>query len=425
MSPTRLMPWILGLALAAGSLSACDNEETDETDTSDTDTDPTGDVEPVYGVVSIPSGGDTTTSYVTLSDSLDGFIDPADAVIEVGGRAIAASPEGSGQLFVGTSTSGELVRYDLVDGSLTESGRANFAAQQVTAFAGYSTQLQFVDDDTAYWFGRDGRIVLWNPSEMIVTDAIVLDGMIREDPENPDTNYTTSITGAPVRDGDTLYSFVSWDSRAGTTIKVPGAYGIIVVDTTNDTAEFIVDEAGCGYGRDAVLDGEWLYIATEAVGTSVHYLNADNGPSPCLRRFNINTKQFDADYTVDLNALAGAPVGSLAVAADGTPLLHVLDTDQAGPLVEDGTISNPRALSSTALWKTARLTVGDSPALDILDVPLRSASVLPADLLDGLRVTPTFGAEPQVLEITAEGIVGTDRANAEVVGTTWAVFQIQ
>lgn len=150
MSPTRLMPWILGLALAAGSLSACDNEETDETDTSDTDTDPTGDVEPVYGVVSIPSGGDTTTSYVTLSDSLDGFIDPADAVIEVGGRAIAASPEGSGQLFVGTSTSGELVRYDLVDGSLTESGRANFAAQQVTAFAGYSTQLQFVDDDTAY-----------------------------------------------------------------------------------------------------------------------------------------------------------------------------------------------------------------------------------------------------------------------------------
>lgn len=414
---------ILLSVLAVG----CGDKDGTSSDTGTTGGSDSGsaDADPVYGVISVPTSTDgTTLSYLVFSDSLTGGFGLEGAVAEFSGRAVAGSPAGSDQIFIGTSDSGELTRYDYVDGTIQESGKVNFAAQEVTAFSGYSSQFHFVDDDTAYWFDRSGRIVIWNPSAMTVDDSILVPEMLREDPDNPGTNYTTSVTGAPVVDGDTVYSFVSWDSRASGVITVPGLSGLLIVDTATDTAEFIVDDAGCGYGRDGVIDGEWLYIATEAVGTAVHHLSADNGPAPCLRRFNTSTRTFDDDYTIDLNELGGGPTGSLVVTADGEALLHVLDAELAAPQIADDTLSNPRSLSSAELWHTARLTVGDTPSLEVLDVPLRSASTLPVTL-GALRVTPTFGEVPEILEVTADGILATDQTGAEVTGFTSAVFQVR
>jgi hypothetical protein len=301
----------------------------------------------------------------------------------------------------------------------------NFAAQQVTSFVGYASGFQFIQPNKAYWLSRDGSIVIWNPEDLAVTGSIPLPGLIRQDPQNPATNYTTAITGAPLRSGDKLYAFASWDTREGTTVKIPGAYAVVVVDTATDTADVVVDDAGCGYGRDGVLVGDWLYIATEAVGASVHHLNPANGPAPCLRRFNVVTKTFDAAYKIDLNALAGGPAGSLAITANGQALIHVLDTAAAAPLIADGTISNPRFLSIASLWKTAKLTAGDTPSLQFLDVPLRSGSVLPVTLSNDLRVTATFDATPRIVEVTENGFLATERTGATVVGNTAAIVQLR
>ncbi len=434
---------LLSALLIAAPLVACDgggdksgtdsdsDASGDTSDTSDTsDTNDTSDtdgstVPAVFGVVSVPDAVEgVTTSYLILADSLTEEFKLEDASVEINGRAVAGVLPGADQVFVGSSASAEVTRYDYANGTLTESGKVSFAGQQVTGLAGYSSQLQFVDADTAYWFDRSGRIVVWNPTAMTAASSIVLADMIREDPDNTGTNLTTAFTGAPIWHGDELISFVSWDSRNAGVITIPGAYGVIVVDTTNDTAQFYTDDAGCGYGRDGVIDGDWLYIATEAVGTSIHHLDEDNGPAPCLRRFNLDTKTFDSTFKVDLNDLAGGPAGSLVTSASGDALIHVLDTDEADPLIEDGTISNPRVLSSGDLWKTFSLTVGDTPVATDLEEPLRSASTLPVTLLNGLRVTPTFGDNPQILEVTADGVVETSATGGAVTGFTASVFQI-
>lgn len=411
----------LTLTAALGALMACGGDDTQTLDPV------VGSEGSVYAISSVPSttAGAPTISYIILTESLVGEKLPADAVLEVEGRALLASMPSTQQLFVGSPSSGVVTRYDLVDGNLSESGTVNFAAQQVTAISGYSSQLMIVSPTKGYWIGRDGRIVVWNPTAMTVDAGVDIPGMIREDPNNPGTNYTTSVSGAPLQVGTTIYQFVSWDSRGGGVVTIPGSYGVIALDTTTDTVNLYLDESGCGYGRDAVFSGNYLYIATEAVGTSVNYLNPDNGPAPCLTRFDVTTNTFDTAFTKDLNALAGGPTGSMVITEDGEALVHVLDTAAADPLIADGTYTNPRALSSASLWHAVRLEVGDSPSVVDLGLPAGPASALPVSLGDGLRVTQVSGTPAYIREITRDGVVATDRADATVSGFTAGIVRLR
>lgn len=383
------------------------------------------DLPPVYGVVTTQrsSGGAPPTSYLILNDSLSKPFNLEDAVLEIPSQATAATPPGSGEVFVGTGA-GEVIRYRYVEGELEETGKVSFVGQQVTAVGGYAAHYQFISETKAYYIGDD-RIVIWNPRDMTTIGSILLPEMMREDPENPGTYYTTAATGNPLRIGDKLYIFIAWDSRAAGLIKVPGASGIAVVDTTADTAEFFLDEAGCGYGREGVREGDWLYVVTEAVGSSVHYLDPANGPKPCIRRFNMNTQSYDAGYTIDLNAVAGSAAGSLAITASGQALIHVLDEETMAPLLADGTVTNARTFASSVAWKTARLNLGDNPTVEILDTPLRSASVLQLTLAEDLIVTPSYGRDQALVEVTDDGIVKTDRTGGGLAGTTFSVVKIQ
>ncbi|WP_394821650.1 hypothetical protein [Pendulispora albinea] len=426
-----------GLAAAAVSLSAfavaCGDDSKPQSNDPGKQPGPDGTAPseaPLYAVVTLPetSGGAPQTSYVMLTDTLKANLKLESAALEIPGRAIAAGPNGSRTLFVGTNTSGKLTRYTLGEGGkLSANGTVNFEAQQVPNFTAYSAYFQFIQPNKAYFFAANAaKIVIWDPEQLIITGSIPLPAIVRKDPANPATSYTTTFTGAPIRSGDKLYSFVSWDTRAGTTIKVPAASAVVVVDTAADTAEVIVDEGVCGFARDGVLVGDWLYVATEGAAASVHYLNAANSPAPCLRRFNVKTKTFDPAFKVDLNGLAGgAPVGSMVVSPGGTALVHVLDKATADPQIAQGAISNPRVLSNAALWKTARLTIGDAPSLELLGGPLTSASVLPVTLKDGLKVTATFDSAPHLYEVTNNGVVGTDRVNATTVGSTMAIVQLR
>ena len=58
------------------------------------------------------------------------------------------------------------------------------------------------------------------------------------DPGNPGTNYTTYVTGAPLRHGDKPCFFGSWESRAAGTVKVAPAATAVVIDTVDDRRRF-------------------------------------------------------------------------------------------------------------------------------------------------------------------------------------------
>lgn len=390
-----------------------------------------GDPDPLYAVLSIPSTamGAPTTSYLILSDELTGDLKTEDAALEIAGSALAAGPAGGKRLFIGTNMSGLLERHDLTDdGTLKKTGELNFEAKQVQNFTSYASNFQFVDEHKAYFLALSAaKLVIWDPEDLKLTGDVELPELVREDPENPGTNYTTNVTGAPLRHDGKLYFFVSWDSRSAGTIKVAPAAAVLVIDTETDDAKVIVDDGTCGYTRDGVVSGDWIYLVTEGAGTSVHYLNEDNAEPPCMRRFNIQDQTFDTDYKPNLIELAGAPAGSLVVSPQGEALIYVLDTETADPMIgpEMGMINNPRFLAIAAVWKTARLTVGDEPAVEVLDLPLASGSVLPHVLRDGLKVTATFDAQPELREVTDDGVVATDRVNAKLHGNTASIVQLR
>lgn len=384
---------------------------------------------PVYALASSVTAPSQTT-YVIVTPSLTGELKNENAALEIAGSAILGGPPGGKQLFVGTGAGGELKRYDLgEDGAtLTESGSVNFEAKQVPDLSGYGSGLQFIDAHKAYWLSlKAAKIIVWDPTDMVITADIPVPEIVRNNPDTPGTPYQASVTGAPIRDGNMLYYFTAWDSRNAGVIKMAPAAAVVAIDTAANTASVIVDEGTCGYTRDGVIAGDFIYLVTEGAGTSINYLNAANGAAPCMRRFNKATKQFDNAYKVDLNSLTGgAPVGSLVTSPSGQAFVYVLDKAAADPLIADGTISNPRILSVSSLWKTARLTVGDTPKIDVLDNPLASSSVLPHTLLGNFKVTATFDPKAyQVREVGDTGVVPTDRANATLPGNVGSIVQLR
>jgi hypothetical protein len=436
---------IAALALALAALPACEDDSKDSSPRGDKDSGTetpddggTGDQDggtpeasALYAVVTVPatSMGAPTTSYVILSDKLTGELKTEDAVLEVPGTALAAGPVGGKRLFIATSENGLVKRYDLTDDNkLKAAGEVNFEAKQIQSFSGYASNFQFVDETKAYYLAHTAaKLLIWDPEELVITGEVALPQLVREDPANPGTNFVPSVTGAPLRVGDKIYFFTAWDSRAAGTIKVEPAATVVVIDTKTDQAKVVVDEGTCGYTRDGVVSGDWIYLATEAAGTAVNYLNDANGAAPCMRRFNLKTEAFDADYKPDLNAIAGAPAGSLVATPSGGALIYVLDTAAADPMIGTGAgqINNPRALAVAALWKTARLSVGDTPSVEVLDLPLTSGTVLPIPLQGDLHVTATFDDKPELREVTDDGVIATDRANAKLGGATRSIVQLR
>jgi hypothetical protein len=444
-----LRSYCLTVAVALSSLAACGDDSDDSSDVSNldggydsgldgglppadaSDGSTTPSENPLYAVVSVPATamGAPTTSYVILSDKLTGELRTENAALEIPGSAIAGGPAGGKRLFVGTNMGGLLQRYDLGDdGKLAKKGEVNFEARQVANFTAYASQLQFIDAHKAYYFSLSAaKFVIWDPEAMTLTGEMAVPQIVRPDPSNPGVNYTTSVTAAPLRHGDKLYFFIAWDSRAAGTIKMAPAAATVVVDTKTDTATVVVDEGTCGYTRDGVISGDWIYLVTEGAGTSMGYLNSANGAPPCMRRFNIATQQFDQAYKPDLTTIAGGPAGTLVVSPSGQALIYVLDKAAADPMIgpEMGKINNPRVLAVGALWKTAKLTVGDPPTVQLLSLPLASGSVLPHVLKDGFKVTATFDANPQLREVTDEGVVATERVNAKLFGNTASIVQLR
>jgi len=106
-----------------------------------------------------------------------------------------------------------------------------------------------------------------------------------------------------------------------------------------------------------------------------------------LLRYDVATDSFD-DYYVDLTTLTGGGVaGSLLTGPDGQPyLLSLDDTGYAGPPVA-------RVLASSPFWTWNKLTVGDTPTLDVVDgnpnedgtqSVVTGGSVIPVDLGDDI-----------------------------------------
>jgi|GEM_PF-1089386 len=327
--------------------------------------------------------GESTNSYVVLSDSLEGDTQlGTENAIEIPGRALGFGPQQAGVLFVTGDESPALTRYRLQrDGSLVEDGTVSFAAEGVTSIGEYSTQMIFLSDTKAYFVdGGTGKVILWNPTALTVTHSTTVAGLLV-------TDATTAMSQTRWHlINNKIYFPVGW--RLG--LAVHPQAGMLVIDTTDDSAALVTDSRG-GYVRDAVHHtDDKLYVATETYGATVHRINNALAPAPVMLRFDPATDTYDDAFSVDLAALTGhAAAGMLTASPDGTVTLRFLD--ETAYTVEDD--AHPRAVSGVPFWGTLQVTLGDEPVVSPRpDLPLSAGSVLTFDV-GNATVVPQFAGD--------------------------------
>lgn len=333
----------------------------------------------LYAVVTQIFADDAANNqtYIVVTDSLEGGELSTDDGIELPGRAIGAGPANGGALFVGGDSGPTVTRYELQDdGTLEERDTVSFIGEGIATIGEYGGQFHFVSEDKAYFFdGPTAQLVIWSPEAMTVLDTVPLTDLVIE-------GTTLTFSASPLVVGDKVITFAGW--RLGP--AVPSEVGIVVVDTTSDDVTVLRD-GRCGYARDGALGEDGMvYLATEAYGAAVHRLNAENAAAPCMLRFDPDTLALDDAFAPELSALGdGAPTGSLTRGAGGSVFLRVLD-ETAFEIVAD---THPRVLASAAAWRWARVTLGDEPALELLDTEVSGGSVVMLELGDR-SIAPMF-----------------------------------
>ena len=394
----RLLPAALALLLAA-----CGDDATSQPDaTPPTPPDAANPLDPdaappapLYAVTTQIIGADSANnqSYVVITDKLDGAALSLDNAVEVAGRAIGAGPDGGGAVFVAADGAPNVTRYDLqADGTLKKGATVSFQGKGVGGIGEYGGQFQFVSETKAYFFdAATAQAVIWNPREMTVTGDIPLPGLVLP-------GAILTFTAAPLRRGNDVITFAGWRKGAA---EVPSQTAVVVIDSTTDQATVATDTR-CGYVRDGAFgpDGK-IYMATEAFGSAVHRVNPANAPAPCLLRFDVAARQFDAGFHVALSTLVGGATAGMLVRGGGDSV-YVRVLDETVITVEPTT--NPRVLASAPAWKWARLTLGDAPTATLLDVAPSSGSVLALGLGDRQVVTFFQGRDRTTLvDVSATG----------------------
>lgn len=350
---------------------------------------------PAYAITIQVLGAEATDnqSYVVVTDTLDSDTRlSAKNGIEVAGRALGIGLEGGGAVFVAGDADATVTRYDLQkDGSLKAGATVSFQGKGVAKIGEYGAQFQVVSETKAYFFdGPTAQVVIWNPKEMTVTGSIPLGDLVV-----PDT--ILSFSTAPLRRGADLINFPAW--RSG--LQIPNKAAVVVVNSETDETTVVTDDR-CGFLRDGVEgpDGK-IYLATEAFGSAVHRLNAENAPAPCMLRFDPATKAFDPAFQVDLNTLFGdSTAGTLVGGPGNKAYLRVLDES----VFEVQTDTNPRVLASAPAWTWASVTLGDTPTVEALAVGPSSGSLVMlfvGDRTFGLQFPQ--GESTNFLEIGEEG----------------------
>ncbi|MCY1045095.1 hypothetical protein OV208_27525 [Corallococcus sp. bb12-1] len=351
-------------ALAFSFVAACsDNTNPDDgnpdagTGTPDSGTPTT----PLYAFVAQVSADSASTSYVILTDKVD-HTEPLSLAnaTEINGRALGSGIEKAGALFVSSSGSAVVTRYNVTaDNKLEKAGEVSFAGKGLTTIGEYQNQFQFASDTKAYYFdGRTAQVVVWNPKDMSVTNTIPLPGMTID-------GTVLSFASNPIRVGTKVLMPLAWRPAAG--IGITKKAGIVVLDTATDTAQIATDDR-CGYVRDGVVgsDGQ-VYLATEAYGAAVKRTAQANPdvPEPCLLKFDPQTATFDAAFYKSLGALTnGSATGSLLQGPTGTGYLRVLD--ETTYTVVEGT--HPRVIASAVAWKWWKLDLkADMTAAALVD----------------------------------------------------------
>ncbi len=340
--------------------------------------------------------GDTPTSYVKLVSSIEDMgTATRDDAIEIAGRAIGFAPEKSGLLFTASSEGATITRWQLDGARLNMSGAISFAAYGVTAINAYPGQFQFISETRAYFIDDVTlQLLVWNPQTLTITKAIPL-----KDIAKPGWSVTIGLNST-LRDADFVFTASYYKEEQEV---YDSETRVVFVDTASDEIVSVVSDSRCAYLiRSFQTSSGDIYFGSDVYAAAIkHTLGPSFAASSCAVRIAKGQRSFDAQNTIDFEARAGAPAGTLIPGPDGFAYLRQLQP----ALVPQGQLS-PRELAAGPYWRWARISLSNTePAELVTELPQAPSSILNY-LVDG-RVftsasTPDY-RETTLVELSAAG----------------------
>jgi hypothetical protein len=316
--------------------------------------------EGIYVVGGYLTSQEDWIGYLAVTDDISatGSIDLAN-VIEFPGDMSFASP-GNGVIYVGDGGAPVVERWILNESrELVRDAEMGLAQFGIASGLGMKDPLHFLAPDRAYFIDGDSlQVVIWNPQTMETEDSFSIEGFLEEG-MFLGLNYVH-------RDGDRLLlSARYW--RADDTAALLTRIGII--DTTNDSVSY-VDDTRCGnvafHARDSQNN---LYLATHTAQTGTIAVGAAGDPvaESCIIRFKAGANDFDLDYYVGLDELAGGHAGGIMRGAGDQAFV----LKYAGPAF---TLDNYARAHTLGQWEVHSLTLGDEAATfgQVAEVGLQS-----------------------------------------------------
>jgi hypothetical protein len=277
----------------------------------------------------------TTTTYVSVFNSLDvNFIDLGQAY-EFGGASDIASH--GGNLYVSSGESPTITRYTIdADGRLGDELTMSFA--NLGLLEAPLRSNTFISATKAYLLAPTGQHVIWNPSTMEITGVVEVPDMNRE-------NMVLDGSSGIIR-GNRLYRTFYWEDWATYTFSTEQY--VATYDTDADVLLSLEPETRCpNLGAVAVKDeSDTVYLSNWFYNVQGTLLK-DQAKS-CTLRIPSGTDAVDPDWSLTFSDVTGGHEGAQLSYVGGGKAVFAAFHEESMSLGAD---TEPYAITSNKSWE--------------------------------------------------------------------------
>ena len=273
---------------------------------------------PLYLIATNFSAGDNEVTYLVTSPSFDETtrIDSTSGPELLGG---VVPTVWKGAVFAPDSTAPVITRFDIGAGDRLERG-AELSLSGVGMTQLISWHIYIVSDTKGYVFDPAGlRLIVWNPSEMVLTGEQVPLPMLQRSGWVP--NLVFEHSGAVRRDS-TLLVPLGWQDQDFNSLYTSG---VLALNVDTDEVVSVAEDARCGETYAAVpAPGGELYFMPPDWSAVPHFF-ADMHQPTCVSRIPAGQTSFDGADVIDVSALGGGLASAGAVPDAGGFFFASLD----------------------------------------------------------------------------------------------------
>lgn len=388
--------------LLALALTAC----------SDDGSDPLPPFEARFVISNEVFAADSSTSYVSLLESVDQpVVDPDLAVEFAGGRATIGSI--GGRIYVAPPDRPVIARYAIdATGTLVADGEihfGNFGLDRVVIDPWVNV---FISPTKAYLFSmEDGKVIVWNPTAMeIVGEIPPLESLVR-----PGFELNTSVVA--VR-GNRLFKMLFWSNWEAW--QTSSEQYFAVYDTDTDKMLALVPESRCPGLSSWVETDEAgnLYFSNWVHNTSETLVRG--APESCAIRVLPGQEQPDPSWKLSFPAFTEGRQGAMYAHLGGTKaLLNVFHDERIAYDMN----SDPAELVNSTNWRLWNIDTATQTGAPVAGLDWMSGGASTFHV-DGRAFVFVPGADYSVTRIH-EIVDGAAVPSFEVPGWSYQFYEIK